>query len=107
MSLHINDLRIDILRCAAEHLIAGHYHINSIEFTYVPTHCCEADFLLSADGYVTVRGWILCIKCIYIQTNHVALPADQYVIMCRWILTHLHFSQLFYYFKCSITSLYS
>jgi hypothetical protein len=107
MSLHVNDPRIDILRCADEHLIAGHYHIHSFEFTYVPTRHCEADFVLSADRYVTVRGRILFIKCIYIQINHVVLPADRYVTMRGWILTHLHLSQIFRYFKCSITLLYS
>ena len=40
MSLHVNDLQIDILQCVAEHLIAGHYHNNFIEFSYVPTSDC-------------------------------------------------------------------
>jgi hypothetical protein len=39
MSLHVNDPRIDMLRCADEYLITGDYHINFIEFTYVPTIC--------------------------------------------------------------------
>jgi hypothetical protein len=96
-----------MLRCADEYLIACYYHINFIEFTYIPTRYCEADFLLSADRYVTVRGRILLIKYIYIQINHVVLPADRYVTMRGWILVHLHLSQFFHYFKCSITSLYS
>jgi hypothetical protein len=76
-----------MLQCVDEHLITGHYHINLIEFQI--SYCSRIDMLRCADGYYVLNLF-------YRQTSDFILPADQYVTVRGRILTHLHFSQLFY-----------